>query len=302
LIIDTVFTSFYPVFSSHHFFLTQDQKFDSIKPNYSYLFSDKDRKALFNQNGVIISSKSNNDVSSKEIDRLLYKFAMAGEVVRYELENGYWVYKYDFIPDGSQNLSDYTFKIILEKERKNRLQSLDKQKRVYELLRQAYLTTVPVFDSSKDIFGGVKTIHSATNDTMIYKKIEFVGDYTVTLKSNYRIYKDKKLESSKIEFDNYLFENDSIRNVSIEQVFGSQSILKEELIRSIGKRDDLFIDCTSSDGILKLIENRFCLTSEGILLYIENHQLHDDDFYELLVPTERLALHNETKWIIPYLK
>lgn len=302
LIIDTVFTSFYLVFSNHHFCLTLDKKFDSIKPNYSYLFSDKDQRTLIDQNGVIISSKSNDDGSSKEIDRLLYKFAMAGEVVRYELENGDWVYKYDFIPDGSQNLSDYTFKIILEKEQKSRLQSLDKQKRVYELLRQAYMTTVPVFDSSKDILGSVKTIHSATNDTMSSKKIEYVGDYTVTLKSNYRIYKDKKLESSKIEFDNYLFEKDTIRNVSIEQVFGSQSILKEELIRSISKRDDLFLDCTSSDGILKLIENRFCLTSEGILLYIENHQLHDDDFYELLVPTERLALHYETKWIIPYLK
>jgi hypothetical protein len=114
---------------------------------------------------------------------------------------------------------------------------------------------------------------------------------------------------------NFVSRNGQIEHIELEDVFKNDSLLREEFIIALQKRDDLNIDCSAPEKLKEIIKGKFSLSELGVHLYL-------DGYYELpvppsgdqlgmiwiqhgiqrqpaniLIPTERLLLHDKTKWL-----
>jgi hypothetical protein len=113
--------------------------------------------------------------------------------------------------------------------------------------------------------------------------------------------------SNPTSFINAVFRNNEIELIDLEDIFRTDSLLYEEFIFALQKREDLNLDCSAPDRLTQLIEGRFSLANDGIHLYLSNATGHfgTDWSYnftrqlmtDILIPVERLRANSTTKWL-----
>jgi hypothetical protein len=113
--------------------------------------------------------------------------------------------------------------------------------------------------------------------------------------------------SNPTSFINAVFINNEIEFINLENIFGTDSLLRDEFIFALQKREDLNLDCSAPDKLTQLIEGRFSLANDGIHLYLSNTtgRFGTDWSYnftrqlmtDILIPVERLRANSTTKWL-----
>lgn len=89
------------------------------------------------------------------------------------------------------------------------------------------------------------------------------------------------------EFVNGIVRNGEVVPVSILDVFGSKTVLQDELIHSIQQNDSLNLDCADPSTMVSRIEDRFSFSKNGVVLYYSPNSFGDP--IELVVTRERLS-------------
>ncbi|MFT5858308.1 MAG: hypothetical protein ACI865_000394 [Flavobacteriaceae bacterium] len=107
---------------------------------------------------------------------------------------------------------------------------------------------------------------------------------------------------------NTILQNGKIKFVELMDIFKSDSILRDEFLIALQKRDDLDIDCSAPDKLTEIIQGKFSLSNEGVHVYLNGYSSVNNDPSQvfilnqkktasLLIPIERLRQHKETKWL-----
>lgn len=103
---------------------------------------------------------------------------------------------------------------------------------------------------------------------------------------------------------NVVIRNGKAVEVQLKDIFPSDSVLMEEFIIALKKRDDLQLDCSSLEMMIEMIGGKFSLSESGVRLYLNQQSTNSAGYHssvELLIPTENLSKHAESKWIAPIL-
>ena len=102
---------------------------------------------------------------------------------------------------------------------------------------------------------------------------------------------------------NFVYKDGRALALQLSDIFPSDSILFQEFITALQKRDDLELDCSSTENMLQIIhESGFSLSEEGVHVFYKLNGLWDNTSLEFLIPIENLASHSESAWIVPILK
>lgn len=103
---------------------------------------------------------------------------------------------------------------------------------------------------------------------------------------------------------NFAVRNGKAVEVQLKDIFPSDSVLMEEFIIALKKRDDLQLDCSSLEMMIEMINGKFSLSESGVHLYLNQQSVSNNGSYSpvvLIIPTENLNSHVESKWIVPIL-
>lgn len=100
---------------------------------------------------------------------------------------------------------------------------------------------------------------------------------------------------------NFVIRNGSGVSLNLKDIFPSDALLLEEFITALKLRDDLKLDCSNLENMVKQINGRFSLSKEGVHLHYPSYDHWHNQPINFLIPLERLNLHEETKWLVPIL-
>ena len=103
------------------------------------------------------------------------------------------------------------------------------------------------------------------------------------------------------EHMNFVYRDGKAISIQLKDIFPSNSVLLQEFILALQKRDDLKLDCSSLETMVLMINGRFSLSEKGVHLYYHGFDYWHNEAIEFLIPLDRLKLHSESKWIVPIL-
>lgn len=102
---------------------------------------------------------------------------------------------------------------------------------------------------------------------------------------------------------NFVYRDGRAQALQLSDIFTSDSVLFQEFITALQKRDDLELDCSSTENMLQIIhESGFSLSEEGVHVFYKLNGLWDNTSIEFLIPIENLNNHAGSKWIVPILR
>lgn len=110
--------------------------------------------------------------------------------------------------------------------------------------------------------------------------------------------------SSANSFLNFVYQKGKAVPVELKDIFPSDSILMQEFVIALQKRDDLKLDCSSLEMMIGLIDGKFSLSESGVHLYLNQQSTNVYGISQpvkLLIPSENLSNHSESSWIVPIL-
>ncbi|PHR31395.1 MAG: hypothetical protein COA38_08095 [Fluviicola sp.] len=110
--------------------------------------------------------------------------------------------------------------------------------------------------------------------------------------------------SSANSFLNFVYQKGKAVPVELKDIFPSDSILMQEFVIALQKRDDLKLDCSSLEMMIELIDGKFSLSESGVHLYLNQQSTNVYGISQpvkLLIPRENLSKHSESSWIVPIL-
>lgn len=303
LIVDTIYTDFLPVFNNFNcdFFATRDtlNGFTANKKEMWWLFKNDEKRNLINNKGKTISCNSSTDNNSKLIDSLLFKFAFNGE--DFYCMNGLCHYE-GVKADGSHNIAEGAFKIIMGKSDKEFLLKQSYVKTLYTILNKSYTDQIKILNKKNRPMLGFTTDENKTLNQIVSKQIFRFGKNFVSLSANSSLIKTDGLNSwydyDAYSYENYTLKNKTLSKISLLDIFGDLNNLMKELLLTISNQEDLFLDCSTNQGLLEKVNGRFSLSNKGVSLYILNDHY---DQQELLIPISRLKINTKSQWIVPYL-
>lgn len=308
VMIDTIYTDFMPVFSNiqESLFVDNDtiNGFTSDKKEMWWMLSHTNNRVLFNDKGKSILSGPGPNPYSALIDSMLFQFAFRGEYFDPNIEIGDYYNRF-IKADGSHNISEGAFKIVLDKEDKAFLMTQPYIKELYTILEKSYHE-----ERAGLYYGNDNPLYPVSTqkhkpDTCRIKRLYVFGENFISLWV-------RELKPGMISFgntyytftedvfyDNYILKSGKLHKMEISNIFGSGNVLQEELLLAISKNDSLELDCSSPEGLTKIAQRYFSLSKKGITFYFPGSNY---DKSEVVIPLERLKAHKETEWIISYLK
>ena len=149
---------------------------------------------------------------------------------------------------------------------------------------------------------GFTTDENKTLNQIVSKQIFRFGKNFVSLSANSSLIKTDGLNSwydyDAYSYENYTLKNKTLSKISLLDIFGDLNNLMKELLLTISNQEDLFLDCSTNQGLLEKVNGRFSLSNKGVSLYILNDHY---DQQELLIPISRLKINTKSQWIVPYL-
>lgn len=143
-----------------------------------------------------------------------------------------------------------------------------------------------------------------------YFELLAVGNRFVSIqKGYYSFYDDSYITMSQIPppppaptYLNFAIKDEKAIELKLNDIFPSDSLLLQEFIIALQLRDDLKLDCSNLENMIKQINGKFSLSKEGVHLYYPNYDYWYNPNVDFLIPLERLKLHAETKWIVSVLE
>lgn len=280
--LDTIFTEIEFVFKGHlsdHDVLNTISTYDYEKEMWIKL-KNKESEFLYSKTGVKIDK--NNPIY---MDKLIF-FGLIGG-----------------------NYFSSAFKLTLSIDEFNRLIT-DKHNPKFGEFNKA------IYEYFKKLFDKNNTCNNFEEfncfNENIYQ-IQEIGNHFVSAKKyysskiaydlDYDFIDKSRLINYSYSFDNQnlIWKNQKIIIASLDSIFGKSKLFEEELIAAIKKRDDLKLDCSSTDVLVEKFKQNFELSHKGIYLtYRENTNYYNE--IRILIPIENLKKHKQSQWIVEYLK
>lgn len=240
-----------------------------------WLFKDDRKRLLYCSSGLQIPSSDPSDENGKKIDSLLRKYSI-----------------------GSENR--ISFKIECNQQIPKDIDTTLIYKEVYNYLYPNYEKLPPCinpFYYSKDNITencnwdihNFRLLSIGKSYVSIYSLQDtYLGDNT---DENLKLYYEKT-------YENFILEHDTLKKIVLTDLFGTEDILKDEIIRLLKTYESSTIDCQFVDDNIGMKNHFFYLTNAGIIVINSRYSTQS---FELLIPIDRLLLYNESKWIVPYL-
>jgi len=276
VMVDTVYTGFEPVYEYVPYY---NQPETAEKASQWWLFTNEKERLLVNNEGKSWSSNGSS-TEQRQLKELLD----------------------DFVLRGNRNHANGTLKLIMEPVLEAKVRKLAIKQDLITHVRTEYDKTPHCNDFYRIVYDPrteASPCYGATN--YIYQLID-CGNRFYTLKTSdfiSRYSMEMPMEPEEMYFYyNAVKVGNDLREVRLSDIFGSGNVLLEELLRIIKERDDLDLDCSSPKNMVGRLEGRFSLSSKGVMLYYSTNTVGTIEF---LIPSSRLALHAESKWILPYL-
>jgi hypothetical protein len=105
----------------------------------------------------------------------------------------------------------------------------------------------------------------------------------------------------KDEYYNLIFNENGLKRVTLDSIFGQGNLFEKELVEAIKKRDDLKLDCSSIDKLVDNFNDSFWLSEKGVHLLYDQYGFGHATV-ELLIPIDNLRKYKEPSWLVEYLK
>ncbi|MFK7785054.1 MAG: hypothetical protein AB8B56_08055, partial [Crocinitomicaceae bacterium] len=144
-----------------------------------------------------------------------------------------------------------------------------------------------------------------------YYRLDTIGENFVSITTGYHEAMDVRFQAMSqlppppppAVHLNFIYKEGRAEMMLLRDIFPSDSVLLDEFILALQKRDDLQLECSSLEMMIQMIGGRFSLSDKGIHLYYSNgYDYWSNSVIEFLIPLDRLQLYAESKWIIPILK
>lgn len=105
------------------------------------------------------------------------------------------------------------------------------------------------------------------------------------------------------QYMNFVYKDGKAMALQLSDIFPSDSHLLQEFMTALQKRDDLNLDCSSTENMLAFIHRSgFSLSEKGVHLYYPTFNHWHNKPIEFLIPLENLSSHADSKWIVPILR
>ena len=86
---------------------------------------------------------------------------------------------------------------------------------------------------------------------------------------------------------NCIVEEGELKTLSLQDLFPTQVRFQEELIRAIGLRDDLDLDCSAPEKLVQDVGERFSIGKEGVTLFLVQHERFGGT-HQIMIPWARV--------------
>lgn len=125
--------------------------------------------------------------------------------------------------------------------------------------------------------------------------LDYIDANAFSLKVSY--FANSRQESRTFEWINCLIIEGKPQCLSLTDIFGSGTILEDELVAAIRKRDELELDCSTPANLVDQLDGRFCFSKAGIKVILRQ-AIRWKPPVELILPWENLLQHETTKKMV----
>ncbi|PHR31396.1 MAG: hypothetical protein COA38_08100 [Fluviicola sp.] len=146
-------------------------------------------------------------------------------------------------------------------------------------------------------------------NTFISHRLISIGPLFVTVSKDYIMRNDwdhmriKQLYAPpRYKHWNFIMKDGKAVSIELDDIFPKDKVLMREFIIALKKRDDLELECSSVETMIEMIGGKFSLSNQGVHLYLSQYNNYSNSYVELIIPTDNLAKHSGSSWIVPILK
>lgn len=278
IIVPAEYKELIPVFKSGYYDEYTDKLRSDLFPSW-WMMRNGNRRMFFNNLGQIRVMEPSDKKTSRFADSLLFNAAFVNDDIEY----------YDFfLPEderGKMNDCNDCFTIHYYGS-DSVFQKVPYKRAIYEAFSQIYVTGLPCFQNLS------LKIDGSCNVT--YDEWYHIGSFGQKFASAHiqRYYHQN--EARVTIRKNYIWKENRLQEVSLNDIFGSGTALRDEFVYAI-QHGEYELDCSTPDKMLEQIGDDFYLDKSGIVLNLSSSQ-------HILITAERLKARKETKWFAGYLE
>lgn len=278
IIVPAEYRELIPVFESGYY----DEYADKLRPDLFpswWMMRNGNRRLFFNNLGQIRVIEPNDENVSRFVDSLLFSAAFVNDDI------GYYDY---FLPEkerGKMNDCSDCFTIHYY-DSDSLFLKVPYRRAIYEVFAQMYVSGLPCFENSSLKIDG--------SCDLTYDEWYHIGNFGQKFASGYiqRYYHHN--EARVTTRKNYIWKENRLLEVSLNDIFGPGTALRDEFIYAI-QHGEYELDCSTPDKMLEQIGDNFCLDKSGVVLELSSS-------HRILITAERLNARKETRWIAEYLE